>query len=42
MYLPIESGAQPPHFKECAKHPVIKEAGFVPYCTDQWSIYTYY
>ena len=27
MYLPIESGIQPPHFKECAKHPVIKEAG---------------
>ena len=26
MYLPIESGTQPPHFKECAKHPVIKEA----------------
>ena len=25
--LPIESGTQPPHFKECAKHPVIKEAG---------------
>ena len=35
MYLPIESGTQPPHFKECAKHPVIKEAGFVLYYTDQ-------
>lgn len=41
MYLPIESGAQPPHFKECAKHPVIKEAGFVLYYTDQCP-YTYY
>ena len=33
MYLPIESGAQPPYFKECAKHPVIEEAGFVLYYT---------
>lgn len=41
MYLPIESGAQPLHFKECAKHPVIKEAGFVLYYTDQCP-YTYY
>ena len=41
MYLPIESGTQPPHFKECAKHPVIKEAGFVLYYTDQCP-YTYY
>ena len=24
MYLSIESGAQPPYFKECAKHPVIE------------------
>ena len=40
-YLPIESGAQPLHFKECAKHPVIKEAGFVLYYTDQCP-YTYY
>ena len=41
MYLSIESGAQPPHFKECAKHPVIEEAGFVLYYTDQCP-YTYY
>ena len=33
MYLPIESGAQPPHFKECAKHPVIEDNGFVLYYT---------
>jgi len=41
MYLSIESGAQPPYFKECAKHPVIEEAGFVLYYTDQCP-YTYY
>ena len=40
-YLPIESGTQPPHFKECARHPVIEEAGFVLYYTDQCP-YTYY
>ena len=33
--------AQPPYFKECAKHPVIEEAGFVLYYTDQCP-YTYY
>ena len=41
MYLSIESGAQPPYFKECAKHPVIEEAGFVLYYTDQCP-YTHY
>ena len=34
MYLPIESGAQPSHFKECANHPVIEEAVFVIYFYD--------
>ena len=35
MYLPIEPTAKPPYFKECAKHPVMEEAGFVLYYTDQ-------
>ena len=41
MYLPIESGTQTPHFKECAKHPAIEETGFIFYYTDQCP-YTYY
>ena len=41
MYLPIESGTQTPHFKECAKHSAIEETGFVLYYTDQCP-YTYY
>ena len=35
MYLPIDKDAVPPKFKECAKHPKIKEDGFVLYYTDQ-------
>ena len=44
MYLPLEAAAQPPRFKECAKHPAIKDGdkdGFVLYYTDQCP-YTYY
>ena len=35
MYLPLEPAAQPPKFRECAKHPGIEEQGFVLYYTDQ-------
>lgn len=35
MYLPLESNAEPPKFKECAKHPTAGEKGFVVYYTDQ-------
>ena len=41
MYLPIEPSAQMPKFRECAKHPAIKDKGFVLYYTDQCP-YTYY
>ena len=41
MYLPFESGAEPPRFKECAKHPLADENGFVLYYTDQCP-FTYY
>lgn len=41
MYLPVEKDAQPPKFRECAKHPTIEETGFVLYYTDQCP-YTYY
>ena len=41
MYLPIESGARPPRFRECAKHPAVAEPGFVLYYTDQCP-FTYY
>lgn len=44
MYLPLETAAKPPRFKECAKHPAIKDGdkdGFVLYYTDQCP-YTYY
>lgn len=44
MYLPLKATAQPPRFKECAKHPAIKDGdkdGFVLYYTDQCP-YTYY
>ena len=41
MYLPLESDAQPPKFKECAKHPQLCESGFVLYYTDQCP-FTYY
>ena len=41
MYLPLESDAQPPKFRECAKHPQLCESGFVLYYTDQCP-FTYY
>ena len=40
-YLPLVPGAEPPKFKECAKHPKINEDGFVLYYTDQCP-FTYY
>ena len=41
MYLPFERGAEPPKFKECARHPRAEENGFVLYYTDQCP-FTYY
>ena len=41
MYLPLDSDAEPPKFKECARHPKAEEDGFVLYYTDQCP-YTYY
>ena len=41
MYLPLSQDAEPPRFKACAKHPVVKESGFVLYYTDQCP-FTYY
>lgn len=41
MYLPIDENAEPPKFKDCAKHPKIDEKGFVVYYTDQCP-FTYY
>ena len=41
MYLPFYPEAEPPKFKECAKHPKIDKAGFVLYYTDQCP-FTYY
>ena len=41
MYLPLVPDAEPPKFKECAKHPKVAENGFVLYYTDQCP-YTYY
>ena len=41
MYLPLTPSAERPTFKECARHPGIKEDGFVLYYTDQCP-FTYY
>ena len=41
MCLPLAESAQPPKFKDCAKHPKVEENGFVLYYTDQCP-YTYY
>lgn len=41
MYLPIVPNAEPPKFRECAKHPAVNEDGFVLYYTDQCP-FTYY
>ena len=35
MYLPLDSSAEPPKFKACAKHPKTEKSGFVLYYTDQ-------
>lgn len=35
MYLPLVPDAQPPKFRQCAKHPEVAEEGFVLYYTDQ-------
>ena len=34
-YLPLDSGAEAPKFKDCAKHPHVDEQGFVLYYTNQ-------
>lgn len=34
-YLPLDPGAEPPHFRECARHPRVNEAGYVLYYTHQ-------
>lgn len=34
-YLPFDSDAEPPKFKECARHPHVNEQGFVLYYTSQ-------
>ncbi|MBQ2670642.1 MAG: YoaP domain-containing protein [Clostridia bacterium] len=34
-YLPFDKSAQPPRFKDCAKHPHIDEMGYVLYYTSQ-------
>lgn len=41
MYLPLNDDFKLPKFKECAKHPKIKDNGFVLYYTDQCP-FTYY
>lgn len=41
MYLPLDPAAEPPKFKECARHPKAVEDGFLLYYTDQCP-YTYY
>ena len=34
-YLPLIPGAEPPRFRECARHPRVNEAGYVLYYTHQ-------
>lgn len=41
MYLPLVQNAEPPKFKECAKHPKTEGDGFTLYYTDQCP-FTYY
>ena len=41
QYLPLTPDAEPPRFRECARHPKVEESGFVLYYTDQCP-YTYY
>ena len=42
MYLPLAESAQPPRFKDCAKHPKVEENGFVLYYTDQCPFTAYW
>lgn len=41
LYLPFDDSAEPPKFKECARHPQVNEDGFLLYYTDQCP-FTYY
>ena len=41
QYLPLVPDAEPPRFRECARHPKTEEDGFVLYYTDQCP-FTYY
>ena len=41
MYLPMADGAEPPKFKDCARHAKAGDNGFVLYYTDQCP-FTYY
>ena len=41
QYLPLKKDAEPPKFKDCAKHPQTDGDGFVLYYTDQCP-FTYY
>ena len=41
QYLPLAPDAEPPRFRECARHPGVAEDGFVLYYTDQCP-FTYY
>lgn len=41
MFLPFSPDAEPPKFRECARHPKTEEDGFVLYYTDQCP-YTFY
>ena len=41
MFLPFSPEAEPPKFRECARHPKTEEDGFVLYYTDQCP-YTFY
>ncbi|MBR2531133.1 MAG: YoaP domain-containing protein [Lachnospiraceae bacterium] len=40
-YLPFENNTDAPRFKECAKHPLVTDPGFVIYYSDQCP-FTYY
>ena len=35
MYLPLDPAAEPPRFRDCARHPQAEGEGFVLYYTDQ-------
>lgn len=42
MYLPLKADAEPPSFRECAKHPKADGDGFVIYYTDQCPFNNYW